>query len=285
VPNPPLAASYSGFVNGETPASLTTPVILTTPASSISPVGSYPIVAGGASSPNYAIAYRNGALSIAQASSLTTMITPGGTSVFGQAVSFTAVVSPAPNTPTGVVNFFIDGSPAGSAAVDPSTGLATFTTTALTVAGHSISAAYSGNTNFLPSQSGAIFQGVLQATTQTSVTGHAVRNRRGQIVAVELDASALVFSPGSGIPAGPVSFFVGSRKLGTVGLSGGTAVLTVNAQVVLGKTVTAQYAGNADYLSSISPKVKITKGSITQVARPFFQFARAARPAHLRRGR
>jgi hypothetical protein len=61
---PALTASYSGFVNGDTPSSLTTPVSLSTTATSNSPVGIYPIIAGGASSSNYAISYVNGSLVI-----------------------------------------------------------------------------------------------------------------------------------------------------------------------------------------------------------------------------
>jgi len=60
-----LTASYAGFVNGETPASLTTPVNLSTSATSNSPAGAYPIAASGASSSDYAISYVNGTLTIA----------------------------------------------------------------------------------------------------------------------------------------------------------------------------------------------------------------------------
>src|SRR5262249_41177685 len=156
-------ASYSGFVNGDTPASLTTPVVLTTHASSASPVGAYPIVASGATSPNYAITFRDGTLSVAQASSQTTLVTPGGTSVLGQGVTFTALVNLAGSAPTGSVNFFIDGNLAGSAAIDPSTGLASFSTAAMGVGSHTVTAAYSGNANVLASQSGPIAQMVGQA--------------------------------------------------------------------------------------------------------------------------
>ena len=54
-PNPPLTVYYQGFVNGDTPASLTAPVALSTPAVLASFAGSYPIFVGGAASPNYAI--------------------------------------------------------------------------------------------------------------------------------------------------------------------------------------------------------------------------------------
>jgi hypothetical protein len=65
-PVPALTASYGGFVNGDTPAGLTTPVTLTTYTGDAA--GSYPIVAAGASSPNYAITFVNGTLTVTPAS-------------------------------------------------------------------------------------------------------------------------------------------------------------------------------------------------------------------------
>jgi hypothetical protein len=68
-PNPPLSATYSGFVNGETPASLTGTLSCTTMASTTSPVGSYPITCSGQSSSNYNITYVAGTLKVLYASS------------------------------------------------------------------------------------------------------------------------------------------------------------------------------------------------------------------------
>src|SRR5205807_5252123 len=65
---PVLTAGYSGFVNGDTIASLTTPAILTTTATAASPVGSYPITPSGASGSNYSIAYLSGTLTVTTAS-------------------------------------------------------------------------------------------------------------------------------------------------------------------------------------------------------------------------
>ena len=62
---PALTASYAGFVNGETPASLTTPAHLSTAATSNSPAGAYAITAFGASSSDYAIGYVDGTLTVA----------------------------------------------------------------------------------------------------------------------------------------------------------------------------------------------------------------------------
>jgi hypothetical protein len=60
VANPPLTVGYSGFVNGETAATLSTSPTVTTTATPGSPVGTYPITASGAAAPNYTIVYANG---------------------------------------------------------------------------------------------------------------------------------------------------------------------------------------------------------------------------------
>ncbi len=74
---PPLTATYTGFVNGDTSASLTTPVSLTTTASSTSNVGSYPVVASGATSSDYTVSYTNGSVSVTPA---TLTVTPNDVS-------------------------------------------------------------------------------------------------------------------------------------------------------------------------------------------------------------
>jgi subtilisin family serine protease len=65
-PTPPLTAKYSGFVNGDSEASLTTPPTVTT-APAASGVGTYPITVSGAASANYTISYVNGALTVTPA--------------------------------------------------------------------------------------------------------------------------------------------------------------------------------------------------------------------------
>jgi hypothetical protein len=61
---PLLTASYSGLVNGDTPASLTTPPTLSTTAVAGSPVGTYAITVDGAVDPNYSITYLDGILTV-----------------------------------------------------------------------------------------------------------------------------------------------------------------------------------------------------------------------------
>ncbi len=62
--NPTLTASFAGFVNGDTVASLDTPVRLSTTAMTQSDPGDYPITASGAADANYAIIFTPGILTI-----------------------------------------------------------------------------------------------------------------------------------------------------------------------------------------------------------------------------
>lgn len=63
-PNPAFAFTYDGFVNGDQPASLTTGPVAVTTATQASVKGVYPITASGAASPNYAVTYVEGKLSV-----------------------------------------------------------------------------------------------------------------------------------------------------------------------------------------------------------------------------
>jgi uncharacterized membrane protein len=69
-PLPALTASYSGFVNGDTAASLTTPPSLTTTATPASPAlaAGYSITASAAFDPDYSISYVSGTLTVTPAS-------------------------------------------------------------------------------------------------------------------------------------------------------------------------------------------------------------------------
>jgi gliding motility-associated-like protein len=64
---PALTASYIGFVNGDTQASLTTQPTIATTATTGAAAGNYPITASGAVIPNYTIVYVQGTLSVAKA--------------------------------------------------------------------------------------------------------------------------------------------------------------------------------------------------------------------------
>jgi hypothetical protein len=70
MPNPPLTASYNGFVNGENINVLAAPATLDTTATTSSGAGKYPITASGAAAANYTIQYVNGTLQVISAPQL-----------------------------------------------------------------------------------------------------------------------------------------------------------------------------------------------------------------------
>ena len=94
-PTPTLTASYTGFVNGDTSASLTTPVILTTVPTDTGP-GGYNIFASGATDPNYSFSFPDGELIITQAPLVINIGTQS--KVYGQANPTLT------NAVTGIVN-------------------------------------------------------------------------------------------------------------------------------------------------------------------------------------
>src|SRR5206468_2297472 len=62
--NPALTVTYSGLVNGDTAASLTTPPTVSTTATASSHAGTYPITASGAVATDYTISYVAGTLTV-----------------------------------------------------------------------------------------------------------------------------------------------------------------------------------------------------------------------------
>src|SRR5262249_74121 len=85
-----------------------------------------------------------------KAASQVSLASSAAPSVYGQAVAFPAAisaVSPGSGTPMGTVTFY-NGSVVLGTATLSSSGIATFTTKALTVGSHTIKAAYRGNGNF-----------------------------------------------------------------------------------------------------------------------------------------
>lgn len=65
-PNAPFGVTYSGFVNGESPANLTGTLTFTTQATTSSPPGSYPVQPAGVSSTDYAITFLPGIVKVTQ---------------------------------------------------------------------------------------------------------------------------------------------------------------------------------------------------------------------------
>ena len=102
-----------------------------------------------------------------QAFTTTVLTSSDATSVYGESVTFTATVdvtSPGTGTPTGTITFYDGSTDLGTGTLDGS-GEATYSTSALSLGSHSITASYGGDANFLTSVSSAMTQTVGQAIT------------------------------------------------------------------------------------------------------------------------
>ena len=101
-------------------------------------------------------------VSTTSVSTTTTVQSNMNPSLNGQAVTFTATVTPTDSgMPTGTVTFLDGATTLGTASL--SGGLATFTTSLLSVGSHSITASYGGNSSFAANTSGILIQTVSPA--------------------------------------------------------------------------------------------------------------------------
>jgi hypothetical protein len=182
------------------------------------------------------------------------IISVPGASVFGQPAAFFVFVSaadPADGTPTGTVTFK-EGTTVLGASATLSGGWATFTTAALSVGSHTITAVYNGDSNFTSSQAddSASPLVVSKDGTATALTSSQKTTVSGQLVVFRATVSAV--APGTGTPTGTMDFKDGTTDLtpGGVKLSAGQATFSTTALAVGSHTITALYNGDADYTVS-----------------------------------
>ena len=146
---PSIAGTLSGVLPQD--AGNVTAVFSTT-ATNTSPVGQYPISVSltGTAAGDYtvALAAGSGDLAIGRAASTISLASSNGTPYLGAPVTVTAQVgSTTIGVPTGSVVFYDGTTVLSSAAVD-STGSVSYSTNAFAAGAHSITAVYSGDTNF-----------------------------------------------------------------------------------------------------------------------------------------
>jgi hypothetical protein len=169
----------------------------------------------------------------------------------GQNVTYTATITPGPGStsaPTGSVAFYDGTTLLGTAGLNANS--ATFTTTSPPAIGdHAISADYSGDTDYEPSDS-PTFQQVTQDPTSTTVASSQSPSPQGQ--SVTYTATISPSAGGVSTPTGTVTFYDGTTRIGTAGVASGDATLTTSPGV--GEhAISADYGGDANYEPSDSP--------------------------------
>jgi hypothetical protein len=179
-------------------------------------------------------------------------------SVSGQSLTYAATVTatpPASGTRTGTVNFRDGGVTIAGCGAQPVSlaGIATCTVTYAGPGSHSITAIYSGDANFLPSNSAPLTQTVDVDATTTALSSSVNPSVSGQ--SVTYTATATANAPGAGTPSGTVAFQEGGVNIAGCASSpmvGGTATCGVTYVGVGSHTITAIYNGDANFQPSIS---------------------------------
>ncbi|MGD0479452.1 MAG: Ig-like domain repeat protein [Terracidiphilus sp.] len=231
---------------------------LTAGAASITPtlaIGSYQVVASYQPSNSNAGASTSVAFpyTVVLATTQTTLVVAPSPGVVVTPITFTALVAGNGGTPTGSVNFLVNGAVVGTSAL--SGGKATFTDSTLLAGTYSITAQYLGDTNDSPSVSAATSEIVATIPTTTVLTSGITTGANPQVILV---AAVLDNGPGP-VPTGTVTFYNGNTVLGSAAVdSTGAATITPSLALGANYSIDAVYSGDSEHGSSTSSAITVS---------------------------
>jgi hypothetical protein len=202
---------------------------------------------------------------VVEATSTVTLSGSGNPSLLGNSVTFTATVpAGALGQPTGTINFEDGSTTLGTSTLNGS-GLATITTSSLSLGLQSMTAVYGGDSANAPSTSSPLSQDV-QEQTQVQLASNINPSQPGASVTF----TATVTATGPGTPTGVVTFGDGGTSLGTATLSTTNGVTTATfstSALALGlQSITAAYAGDTQNAASTSPLFNESVAQTTTVS-------------------
>jgi hypothetical protein len=160
-------------------------------------------------------------------------------STYGTSVTFTATITPGA---TGTVTFKDGGATLGTGTL--SGGSTSYTTSALAVGSHSVTAVYSGDSNFNGSTSAVLSQTVNKTASATSLSSSLNPSPYGTYVTFTVNVTAGA--------TGTVTLMDGANTLDTLTLSSGSAIALISSLTVGTHSITAVYGGDANFNSSTS---------------------------------
>lgn len=206
--------------------------------------------------------YGRGAFQIlVQAPTQTALTASPNPATVGQTIILTASVQPSTTTTlqlTGNVVFF-DGNVSLGSGVLNASGMAQITVH-LAGGNHSLTAQYTGDSNFLPSSSASLPLTVNPApATVTLSASQTSSNPSAPII-----FTAQVTSSANILPGGLIEFFDGTTFLGNSPIANGKASLATTQLSIGQHFITAQYPGNSNFQASVSPVVPVEIGSLDQ---------------------
>src|SRR5262249_54087425 len=159
-------------------------------------------------------------------------------------------------TPTGTVTFMDGSTTLGTSPVNGS-GQATYSTSTLLGGTHSLTASYSGDSNFASSTSPAYTQTVNPGNSSTSLSSSAPTSN--YLNPVPSTATVTPVAPAFTTPTGTVTFKDGSTTLGTGTLnSSGQATYTTSSLAIGSHSISAVYNGDSNLNGSPSNTITQT---------------------------
>jgi sugar lactone lactonase YvrE len=250
----PLAGTVTFTSGTQTLGSAT----LTSGAASITPtlaLGSYQVVATyQPSNPNAGASTSSPfPYTVVLATTQTTLVVAPNPDLVLTPITFTALVAGNGGTPTGSVNFLVNGTVVGTTALNG--GKATYTDSTLLVGTYSITAQYLGDTNDSTSVSAATSETVTTIPTTTVITSGITTGANPQVILV-----AAVLDNGTGpVPTGTVTFYNGNTVLGSATVdSTGAATITPSLALGANYSVDAVYSGDSEHGSSTSSALSVS---------------------------
>jgi hypothetical protein len=242
-PVPGITASYSGLVNGDTPASLSTQPSCSTTATSGSPAGQYPSDCSGAADPDYAITYAAGTVTVNQATQSITFTDPPATGVVGKSATLNASGGGSGNP----VTFSVDAS-SGAGVCSLSGDTVTYLAPGKCV----IDANQAGNANYTAAPQVSLTITVNQAPVFVTDSP--------PLTAVAGQAYSYTFAA-SGVPAPTYKLAAGAPSWLSINASTGVLTGTVPALLLQQQFTYSVIASNAAGTATAGPfKVKTQLG-------------------------
>ncbi|MDH5198950.1 MAG: Ig-like domain-containing protein, partial [Gemmatimonadota bacterium] len=212
-------------------------------------VGTYGITAEYGGATNYAPSTGTlaGDQTVDPAVTTTTLGTSGSPSTYGALVTFTATVVSGAGTPTGSVQFKVEGVNLETPVALDGSGQAQLSVDTLSVGTYGITAEYGGATNYAPS-TGTLAgdQDVNPAPTTTTITADAP----DPSVVDEVVTVTFTVTSAAGTPTGNVTVSDGAGTECTESVAVGQCNLTFTTAGA--KILTATYAGGGNFAGSVS---------------------------------
>jgi MYXO-CTERM domain-containing protein len=188
------------------------------------------------------------------------LVSPTGQVSYGEPITVSAMVAPvtgATGTPTGTLQFYLNGVAYGNP-VSLSGDTASITISGLPATTNSISATYSGDSNFAGSTSKPLTVAVALAPTTTILTA-SINSTTPVAPNTNVTLTATITSTVAGVsPTGTVTFTGNGTSLGTVPVgTTGVATLTSTTLPTGTYSVTATYSGDSGFATSTSNAVPV----------------------------